>query len=70
MVKWDDLQTLIYPLISYLGPYIGIRQEVSYKLLRLILIFLEEEKSKLLANWENCNFKKIIIEISLQYSTQ
>uniref|UniRef100_A0A915DWV3 THO complex subunit 2 N-terminal domain-containing protein n=1 Tax=Ditylenchus dipsaci TaxID=166011 RepID=A0A915DWV3_9BILA len=46
MNKWEDLTSLVYPLITYIGPYICVRHEVAIKLIRLILAFLDDEAAK------------------------
>lgn len=41
MTSWGDLQRLLWPWLTYLGPYVALRHEVGVKLMRLMLVYLE-----------------------------
>lgn len=59
VTKWEDFLTLILPLINYIGAYITMRHEVAIKLIRLIVIFYEENEVKQSENFTECKtFKK------------
>lgn len=50
IVSWDDIPSFLYPVLSYLGPYIASQHTVAVKLLRLLTKFFDEEKEKAVKN--------------------
>ena len=50
IVSWDDIPSFLYPVLSYIGPYIASQHTVAVKLLRLLTKFFDEEKDKVVKN--------------------
>ncbi|KAI1732320.1 transcription factor/nuclear export subunit protein 2 domain-containing protein [Ditylenchus destructor] len=55
MTSWNDLSNIVYPIVVYLGSYIGVRHEVAIKLIRLICAFYDDEEAKSLPLYISLN---------------
>ena len=43
VTSWSDFEQLLWPWLTYLGPYLALRHEVGVKMMRLMLVRLEGE---------------------------